>query len=144
MKIKQIKNQWIYELGIIVGTVISLTATLNSNIEISLKIAFCAAMFVLRAECRQIEHWSNSRDGKNWSFQRIYFIYLFRKVFKKNEGNDEIEINFDTINRQADELDYTADNGKIEVSGVSFLVEFIICLGASMAIVKYALPFFIT
>ena len=144
MKINQTKNQWIYELGIIVGTVVSLTAIFNSNIEVSLKVAFCAAIFILRAECRQIDHWSNSRDGKNWSFQRIYFIYLFRKLSKKNEGNDEMEVNFDTINKKTDELDYTADNGNIEVSGVFFLVDFVLCLGASMAIVKYALPFFIT
>lgn len=143
MKINQTKNQWIYELGIIVGTVVSLTAIFNSNIEISLKVAFCAVIFILRAECSQLEHWTYSRDGSNSSFQRIYFLYLFRSISKKNKDNDEMEINFDAINRQADELD-KADNGMIEESGVIFLVEFIICLGASIAIAKYALPFFIT
>jgi hypothetical protein len=129
-------------LGIIIGTVLSLTAILNSTIEISLKIAFCAAIFVLRAEFRQVEHWSNSRDGKNWSYQRIYFIYLYRKITEKNEDNNKIELNFDTINRQTDELEYMGDSGKTELSGIAFLSEFIISLGISMAIVKYALPFF--
>ena len=140
MKINDTTNKWIYEFVVPLGTTTALTAILNSNIEVSLKIAFCASIFILRGDARGANNMNNRRYSNLWACQRLYFIKLFKKIAEKNKSDDENELNFDSINSQTEYLEWATDKGFIENDGIGFLTEFIICLGISMAIVKYALP----
>lgn len=156
------ESTWlIFNCGAFIGTIIALTGFLNSNNEVSLKIAFCASIFILRSEVRHMGYKSTLRDNKNAAFQRIYFIKIWKKFVNTFEKNHLTKIDYDSIECGATELDIIKEidieniNKRAEGmgdlmgdlnsehlpplndrTGAYFLIEFLVCLGISMIIVK--------
>lgn len=152
---------WIFNCGAFIGTIIALTGFLNSNIEVNLKIAFCASIFILRSEVRHMGYKSTLRDNKNAALQRIYFIKIWKKFVNTYEKKVYKKTDCDSIESQATELDIIKEidikNITLQAESMSdlmsyensdsmptlndrtgayFLKEFLVCLGISMIIVK--------
>jgi hypothetical protein len=132
----------VYPATIFFATIIALTALFNSNIEMSLKIAFTAALFIFRILKDDSDHQSTLMTNTILALNSVYFKYILNKInIRQDKSNDEEAVNVDSI---LDSLHVefrehiSLQNEPHRASGTA--MEFFVCLGVSMAIVKYALP----
>ena len=135
---------WVYSSVIFFGTIIALSAFLNSNIEMSLKIAFIAALFIVRILKDDGLHRSTLHADVILAVNYVYFKHILNKINIRERNNNEenpvdVDAVMDSLTLKVRERISLLNNSH---SASATTIEFIICIGISMAIVKYALPVF--
>lgn len=138
------EKKWVFSYVIFVGTIIALSAFLNSNIEMSLKIAFIAALFIVRILNDASLHRSTLHADVILAVNDVYFRHTLNKInIRKSENNEGNPVDVDAVmNSVTEKVRERISLLDTPHSASATTIEFIVCTGVSMAIVKYALPLF--
>ena len=141
MKItKKLEKDLIYCSVIFIGQTIALSAILNSNIEVGLKIAFIASMYVFGAYLShtqmKIYRTSEYLALSNGIIHRDFLIK--NKIGEYGSGEEAI-CDIEYLDRKIME---NLSGDRFNSSALACIAEYAVNVGVSMAIVKYALPLF--
>ena len=133
----------VYPAAIFFATIIALTAFFNSNIEMSLKIAGTAALFIFFILNDDSEYQIQQATNAILALHAVYFEFILNKINNgERKGNDNEAVDADTVLNSLHLKFRERTSLKNEPHRVSeTTIQFIFCLGVSMAIVKY-LPLF--
>lgn len=135
---KKLEKGLVYPYAIFIGQLIALTAFLNSNLEMSLKTAFLASVYVLRT---YIDH-TQMKSYRTGYYLAISNAIIHRDFSMKNRVVEDVvgeESAYDMGYLEKKIMENLKDDS-FDSMALWGVAEYAAQIGISVAIVKYALP----